>query len=315
MATPIQSGLPRLRSPRHSLPLLVLALPLVSGCDESLPTSMGLAPPPVTIKATLYGQPPTSADRLGIVYGSCVDAVAEGLLLACGDQLNRRGGVAVCSETRLRPEQARLLVDHATDIFLPRLESLEPDVARVLAGSRGILSLTALESLSPAAAAELAVPRDALVLSGLTSISAEAAAGLARHQGPLKLDGLRLLEPGVATGLANHQGHLCLNGLEQLSASDAAALAQHRGDLCLNGLPTLAAGAAEALAAHRHGLHLNRLRQVSTPVAAGLARHRGWCLGLNGLVADQVSADALDLLGKHRRVCLAQAAIRRPLVY
>jgi len=259
------------------------------GCATELEAVLEMSPPKAQVNASWPGQPPTSADQFGFFYGGLIDAIADGLLEACGGPARRQTRVVVCYEPRLTAAQANLLADNAADIFLPQLETLEPDAAKALAKSTGILWFGSLQSLSPNAAAMFAGRRDALDLSCITRLSAEAASGLAGNEGSLKLNGLETLEPGVAAALGRHAGQLSLNGLEQLSAADAAELAHHRGDLCLNGLLTISAEAAEPLATLPYGLHLNAIAEISAATAAALSSHCGWCLGLNGLQDKQLS--------------------------
>jgi len=270
--------------------------------DLSLPATQAQPPAIVTVDAEWPGQQPSAGDKLPPVYGDCVDLLADGLLLACGEKPSWRSSVVVCYEKQLTTAQARLLVRTSDDLFLPNLQTLNPGAARALGRSSGILSLPAVRSLGPDAAAGLAGRRESLMLGGLTKLSAEAAAGLARTAGPLRLDGLRELAPGVAAALADHVGHLCLNGISELSEGDAIALARHRGDICLNGMQSLSADAAGAVAGLQYGLHLNGLADISEPVAAALASHRGWCLGLNGLRADRLPPEVAATLSRHQRV-------------
>ncbi len=282
----------------------LLALAACCGCSPDSPAdrnlSAGNEPPAaaVTIDAVWSSRPPAAREKLPPVYGDCVDLLADGLLLACGEKPSWRSNVVVCYEQQLTAVQAGVLVDTSDDLFLPNLQMLTPGAARALGQSNGILSLPAVKSLGSAAAAGLAGRRESLMLSGLTELTAEAAVGLARSAGPLKLDGLHSLAPGVAAALADHVGHLCLNGVGQLSESDAIALARHQGDICLNGIHTLPAEAAEAVAGLRYGLHLNGLADISVPAAFALAGHRGWTLGLNRLHADQLPPQVAALLSR-----------------
>lgn len=301
MRFPIRAVSIRLHDSRLVKWFLLLPVSVCCGCGPELTCFIDRDPAAACVDAVWPSQPPTAVDQFGSVYGSCIDAVAEGLILANGERSSRTSGVVVCYEIRLTEAQARLLTDSAIDIFLPRLEALDPLVARILGRSPGILNFASLRSLDAVAAAELAGSRAVLSLNGLARLSAGAAAGLARSEGPLKLDGLQELEPGVAAALARHVGQLSLNGLRKLSAEDAAALAGHQGDLCLNGMETLSTGAAEGLASLRHGLHLNGLTELSVPDAAALSLHRGWCLGVHGLRVDRLSPEAFMLLSRHHR--------------
>lgn len=282
----------------------LLALTVCFGCNHDSPADLNISAgkepsaTTVTIDAVWSSRPPTAAARLPPVYGDCVDLLADGLLLACGEKPSWRSSIVICYEQQLTAVQARVLVDTSDDLFLPKLRTLTPGAARALGQSNGILSLPAVKSLEPAAAAGLAGRRESLMLSGLTELTAEAAVGLARSAGPLRLDGLHSLGPGVAAALADHVGHLCLNGVGQLSETDAIALARHQGDICLNGIHTLPAEAAEAVARLRYGLHLNGLADISVPAAAALAGHRGWTLGLNRLRADQLPPQVAALLSR-----------------
>lgn len=303
MRFPIRAVSIRLRGSRIVEWFLLLTVTVCCGCSPELQLTCLIErdPAAVCVDAVWPGQPPTAVDQFGDLYGSCIDAVAEGLILANGERPCRKSGVVVCYETSLTAAQAEVLTDSAVDIFLPRLKILAADVSRILGRTGGILHFSVLHSLDAMAAAELAGSRAVLSLNGLTRLSAAAAAGLARSEGPLKLDGLQELEPGVAAALAKHVGQLSLNGLRKLSAEDAAALAGHHGDLCLNAMETLCPGAAEGLASLQHGLHMNGLTELSVRDAAALSRHRGWCLGVHGLRAERLSPEAFTLLSRHHR--------------
>lgn len=287
---------------------LLLTVSVCCGCGPELTCFIERDPAAACVDAVWPTKPHTAVDQYGDLYGSCIDAVAEGLILANGGRPYRTSGVVVCDESRLTAAQAELLTGSAIDIFLPRLEALDPVVARILGRSQGILHFAALHSLDAAAAAQLAGSRAVLSLNGLTHLSAGAAAGLARSEGPLKIDGLQELEPGVAAALAEHVGLLSLNGLRKLSAEDAAALAGHQGDLCLNAMETLSTGAAEELASLRYGLQMNGLTELSVQGAAALSLHRGWCLGVYGLRAERLSPEAFMLLSRHHHVFLPSTA-------
>ena len=303
MRFPIRAVSIRLHGSRIVEWFLLLTVTVCCGCGPEMELTCLIKRDPAAacVDAVWPSQPPTAVDQFGDLYGSCIDALAEGLILANGERSCRKSGVVVCYESRLTAAQACLLTDSAIDIFLPRLEALDPAVARILGRSPGILNFASLRSLDAVAAAELAGSRAVLSLNALTHLSAGAAAGLARSEGPLKLDGLQELEPGVAAALAEHAGQLSLNGLRRLSAEDAAALAGHHGDLCLNAMETLCPGAAEGLARLPHGLHMNGLTELSVQDAAALSLHRGWCLGVNGLSADRLSSEAVMLLSRHHR--------------
>ena len=309
MRFPIRAVSIRLHGSRIVEWFLLLTVTACCGCGPEMELTCLIKRDPAAacVDAVWPSQPPTAVDQFGDLYGSCIDAVAEGLILANGERSCRKSGVVVCYETSLTAAQAEVLTDSAVDIFLPRLAVLAPDVVRILGRTGGILHFSVLHSLDAVAAVQFAGSRAVLSLNGLTHLSAGAAAGLARSEGPLKLDGLQELEPGVAAALAEHVGQLSLNGLRRLSAEDAAALAGHHGDLCLNALETLCPGAAEGLASLRHGLHMNGLTELSVQDAAALSRHCGWCLGVNGLCADRLSSEAVMLLSRHHRARLHAA--------
>lgn len=299
-------------SRRQTVGFSFFAAILCCGCNQEFP-SISLSPPePTRVSAVWPGQPVSAAERYGLLYGTCLDAVTDSLLIVCGEQPSWKANVVICNELTLTEAQARLLANTTTDIFLPRLETLSPAAARALSLTDGILSMPELQSLSSETAAALGGRREALVLTALPRLSAQAAAGLARCEGPLKLDGLWELEPGVATELAAHVGPLTLNGLRQICPADARALARHRGDVCLNGLKVLSDEAAEALAALEYGLHINEVEILSSRAAAALSKHQGWCLGLHGLRADWLPDQVVALLIQHPRAnhCLGNLSAR-----
>jgi hypothetical protein len=297
---------------RPTLALLPFAAFLCCGCDQEFPTLNQTSPVATRVNAIWPGQPLSAAQRYGSLYGTCVDVVTDGLLLAHGEQPSWKANVVVCTERILTAAQAHLLAETATDIFLPNLEILTPAAAQALAATTGILSVPKLQSLSWKTAVALGGRREALVLTGVLELSAQAADGLALCEGPLKLDGLTELAPGVAKALARHVGPLALNGVKQLNVADGKALARHRGDVCLNGMKVLSDEAAEALAGLPYGLHLNEVERISIRAADALASHRGWCLGLNGLRADRLPQEVAATLNQHRRVshCLGGLPVR-----
>jgi hypothetical protein len=76
--------------------------------DFSLPATQAQPPAIVTVDAEWPGQQPSAGDKLPPVYGDCVELLADGLLLACGEKPSWRSSVVVCYEKQLTAGRRRL---------------------------------------------------------------------------------------------------------------------------------------------------------------------------------------------------------------